>query len=135
MRSLAEGVRVALATPSHIDHRLSELLEPCRQTTGGKSDPDLAIRAAHRTLRYLARMPGNRWRNTCLYRSVAECVLLREHGIAARLCIGIEPQDHSASGVGAHAWVESPAELQRSVPPGASMVRLAGSGPRRPDAG
>jgi hypothetical protein len=135
MRSLAEGVRVALATPSHIDHRLPELLEPCQQTARGESHPDLAIRAAHRTLRYLARIPGSRWRNTCLYRSVAECVLLRAHGIAARLCIGVEPQDNSASGVGAHAWVESPSDVQRSAPPGASMVRLAGSSPRRPDAG
>jgi len=135
IRALAEGVRVALATPSHIDHRLPELLEPARHAARGASDPALAIRAAHRTLRYLARLPGSRWRNTCLFRSVAECVLLREHGIAARLCIGIEPQDNTASGVGAHAWVESPVKLPRSAPPGASMVRLAGSGPRHRDAG
>ena len=134
IRSLAEGVRVALATPSHIDHSLPELLEPVQPTTRGESDPALAIRTAHRTLRYLARIPGSRWRNTCLYRSVAECVLLREHGIAARLCIGVEHQDGSAPGVGAHAWVESRAD-PRSTLSGASMVRLTGPDRRRPDAG
>jgi hypothetical protein len=126
---------VALATPSHIDHRLRELLEPPQQHARGESDPALAIRAAHRTLRYLARIPGSRWRNTCLYRSVAECVLLREHGIAARLCLGVEHQDGQATGVGAHAWVESPGEVPRSAPAGSPMVRLAGPQPRRPDGG
>lgn len=135
MRSLTEGIRVALATPSHIERGLPELIEPFGGNGGVVSDPAFAIKAAHRVLRLLARIPGGRWRNTCLYRSVAECLLLRAHGIDARLCIGVESQQGATAGVGAHAWVETDEkyEVTRSDPPKPSTVRLVDSRPGRPD--
>jgi hypothetical protein len=134
IRSLAHGVRVALATPSYIERRLPELMTLRQGTRSSVSDPEVAIRTAHRVLRVLARIPGSRWRNTCLYRSVAECVLLRDHGVAARLCIGVEARPASEPGVEAHAWVETDAEdwVPTSLPPNPSTVRLVGSPPQRP---
>jgi hypothetical protein len=136
IRSLVHGVRVALATPSYIERRLPELLERSRPQGRVAVDPAAAIKAAHRALRVLARIPGSPWRNTCLYRSVAECVLLRAHGVAARLCLGVESQPGSRPGVEAHAWVETDAEdvAPRSAPPKPSTVRLVGSPPQRPHA-
>jgi hypothetical protein len=134
IRSLAQGVRVALATPSYIERRLPELMERSHPQARIALDPAAAIKAAHRALRVLARIPGSPWRNTCLYRSVAECVLLRAYGVPARLCIGVERQPASAPGVAAHAWVESDAEdlVPKSAPPSPSTVRLVGAQPPRP---
>ncbi len=129
LRSLIAGIRVALATPSHIERSLPELIRPPGRGEGMVSDPTFAISAAHQALRYLARIPGAPWRNTCLYRAVAECLLLRAHGIPARLCIGVESQEDSVHHVGAHAWVETdePFQAARTDRPRASTVRLVGS--------
>ena len=63
--------------------RLSELLrEPTAPRAGGRV-PRGAIGAAMILLRVLGRLPGRRWRNTCLYRSVAECLVLRRYGVPA----------------------------------------------------
>src|SRR5881392_2207451 len=48
-----------------------------------------AVRAAHLTLRWLSRAAFPVWRNTCLYRAVAECLVLRHYGIPARLELGV----------------------------------------------
>ena len=61
------------------------------------------IRIANSTLRVLAKIPGGRWRNTCLFRSVAECAVRREYGVPARVAIGV---DSVEGDVVAHAWVE-----------------------------
>ncbi len=53
--------------------------------------------AAVRRLRR-ARVP-----DTCLYRSCARYALLREHGVAAELVLGVRGQSGSIEG---HAWVE-----------------------------
>ncbi|MDH3495215.1 MAG: lasso peptide biosynthesis B2 protein [Gemmatimonadota bacterium] len=137
LRSLARGIRVALATPSHIEHRLPALLAWSRDNAVVASDPTAAITTAHRALRILARIPGGPWRNTCLYRGAAECLLLRAHGVAARLSIGVESRPHSAPGVEAHAWVETDAErvAPRSAPPTPATVRLTGSRQRHPSRG
>lgn len=128
-RSLIADIRVALTTPSYIERRLPELIQPAAQREGGVSDPSGAVKAAHRALRYLARIPGAPWRNTCLYRGVAECLLLRAHGIPARLCIGVESLEGSVQNVGAHAWVETDGEFEAAAVerPRASTVPLVGS--------
>jgi len=102
-------VRAALESPRWIDGpRLSELLREPDGATGGRL-PRGAIGAAFLLLRVLGKLPGGRWRNTCLYRSVAECLVLRRYGIAATLRIGVR----SAEGIEAHAWVVRP---DRPVP-------------------
>ena len=64
-----------------------------------------AMRTAQRSLRLFARLPGRRWKNTCLFRSVAECLVLRHLGLPAQLVIGVEGGG-SSDDVLAHAWVE-----------------------------
>ena len=64
----------------------------------------LAVRAAHVTLRWLSRAAFPVWRNTCLYRAVAECLVLRRYGIPCRLELGVGTRD-VLGGITAHAWV------------------------------
>jgi len=63
-----------------------------------------AVRAAHVTLRWLSRAAFPVWRNTCLYRAVAECLVLRRYGIPCRLELGVGTRD-VLGGITAHAWV------------------------------
>ena len=75
-----------------------------------------AVRAAHVTLRWLSRAAFPVWRNTCLYRAVAECLVLRHYGIPARLELGVARlglrgwrlgagDDEAPKRIMAHAWV------------------------------
>lgn len=71
---------------------------------GNHRDHDEAVWAAHAALRVLARARLPWWRNTCLFRAVAECVVLRRYGIPSRVELGVaRPGDGST--IGAHAWV------------------------------
>ena len=63
-----------------------------------------AVRAAHVTLRWLSRAAFPLWRNTCLYRAVAECLVLRRYGVPCRLELGVAHQDPRGR-ITAHAWV------------------------------
>jgi hypothetical protein len=96
------GARAALASRRWIDGpRLTELLRdpppaPERRVPRG------ATGAAMLLLKALARLPGSPWRNTCLYRSVAECLVLRRYGVPAMLRIGVKNGDGD---IEAHAWV------------------------------
>ena len=96
------GARAALASRRWIDGpRLTELLRdpppaPERRVPRG------ATGAAMLLLKVLARLPGSAWRNTCLYRSVAECLVLRRYGVPAMLRIGVKSGDGD---IEAHAWV------------------------------
>ncbi|HEX6940945.1 MAG TPA: lasso peptide biosynthesis B2 protein [Longimicrobiales bacterium] len=76
--------------------------------------PAAAVRAAHTTLRALARLPGSPWRNTCLYRAAAGCLALRWLGREATLRLGAR-RDAASDEVLAHAWIESPAVPAESV--------------------
>ena len=100
---LVGGV-VALALPLWLrGRRLARLVRapgPLRQRRG---DPGAALRAAHRTLRVLARTRLPWWRNTCLYRALAECLVLRRYGITCRVELGVTRAGDKA--IGAHAWV------------------------------
>jgi len=96
------GVHAALSSPRWIEGaRLTELLRdpppaPERRVPRG------ATGAAMRLLRLLALLPGSTWRNTCLYRSVAECLVLRRYGVPAILKIGVR---NGSGDIEAHAWV------------------------------
>lgn len=86
--------------------RLAALLRPPPGTRPDAAPPRGAVRAAILLLRVLARVPGLPWRNTCLYRSAAECLVLRRYGVPAMMRIGVK---NAAGGPGgaitAHAWV------------------------------
>jgi hypothetical protein len=109
VRDLGIGLRAAWSAPDLIGRRLAPLLElPERAPSANGSDGAdvrLAVRASHAAIARLARVPGARWRNSCLYRSVAECVVLRTFGLPARVVIGVGA-GAAARDVIAHAWVE-----------------------------
>jgi len=96
------GARAALASPRWIEGaRLTELLRD-PPPTPERRVPRGATGAAMLLLRALARLPGSTWRNTCLYRSVAECLVLRRYGVPAVLRIGVK---NGSGDIEAHAWV------------------------------
>jgi hypothetical protein len=101
-RAVLAGVRAALESPRWIDGpRLAELLREPPAGAGGRV-PRGAVGSALLLIKALGRLPRSPWRNTCLYRSVAECLVLRRYGVPAILKIGVR------SGTGdieAHAWV------------------------------
>jgi hypothetical protein len=136
-RSFVAGVRAALEAPAWIGSpRLAQLLEPNGSQAAGSAPaaPGLtpaavaALRVAFGTLRVLARLRrlGGPWRYTCLYRSVAGCLVLRRHGSVATLRLGargsragttttspgvapsagVSAAAAGHAGVSAHAWVE-----------------------------
>lgn len=97
------GVRAALDAPRWIEGpRLQELMRAPDAAGPERPVPRGGTGAAMRLLRVLAHVPGSRWRNTCLYRSVAECLVLRGYGVPAVLKIGVKNQ---TGDIEAHAWV------------------------------
>ena len=74
---------------------------------------DRAVRTSLRALWWLARLPLSPWRNTCLFRSVAECLIFRRYGVSSRVCLGVRINDISA--VNAHAWVEIHGESTSAI--------------------
>ena len=119
------GARAALRTPGWLrDGRWRTLLDPAAHARAGARPAHGALRAARLALRVLARVPGGRWRNTCLYRSVAECLVLRDFGVDARLRIGVGAE---GAEVIAHAWVVRGAQADADADPAAAALRpLAG---------
>ncbi len=97
-----------------------------------KLQTDHAVRTSQRTLSLLARLPKSPWRNTCLFRSIAECIILRRAGISARICLGVRKDNTNA--VNAHAWVETSvgSHLETSENAEASYVVLQRQGARTP---
>jgi len=120
VRAALVGAAAALRVPLWLrGDRWTELLQPPRPAMPRRVPPDRALGAALLVLRALARLPGAPWRNTCLYRSVAHCLLLRRYGIPAVLRIGVRV-DAATGAVLAHAWVvPDPAE---EGPPPDSML-------------
>jgi hypothetical protein len=103
----ATGVWAALRVPLWLrGRRWTELLSPPAQAAYGAALPRGAARAARGAVKVLAAVPGSPWRNTCLYRSVAECLALRRYGVPAVVRIGVRAADAPGSGpILAHAWV------------------------------
>lgn len=69
---------------------------------------ELAMRAARALLRRLAWLPLSPWRNTCLYRSIAECQVLRRYGRPAAIRLGVRNEAPPHGPIVAHAWVIYP---------------------------
>ena len=118
VRAAVTGARAAWRSAARLDDDLGGLLaaptglgEDRRATADRLSG--LSLRYSRHALRLLAVLPGGRWRNTCLYRSAAECLLLRAYGAPARLCLGVRKGaeqtgdgDEHVCDIRAHAWVE-----------------------------
>lgn len=71
------------------------------------ADPSLvrALRVANGMVRQLSRT-HTAWRNTCLYRSAAQYLVLRDFGRSAAIRIGVKSSNHVDDGeVAAHSWV------------------------------
>jgi Transglutaminase-like superfamily len=100
---LVAGAGSALRTPGWVEGpRLAELMRAPSPASSDAAAPRGAVRAAVTLVQVLARLPRSRWLNTCLYRSVAECLVLRRFGVPAVLRIGVRSE---AGAIAAHAWV------------------------------
>jgi hypothetical protein len=136
MHGALSGVGAALRAPLWIrDGRWRSLLVPADGVPAADDpgvatahapaappphDPAAALRAARLTLRILGRVPGTPWRNTCLFRSVAECLVLRGSGVDARLRIGVGTE---GAEVIAHAWVVRGGQPDADADPAAASLR------------
>ena len=108
LRALSAGVRGAWRAPAVIAKGLGTLIAaPAASSPHVRDvrDAALASRVAHAAVARFARLAPARWRNSCLYRSVAECLALRALGLPARVVIGVGTSA-AADDVIAHAWVE-----------------------------
>lgn len=100
------GAWSALRVPFWLrGRRWQELLVPPAGTHAAADLPRGVVRASRAGVRLLAAVPGSPWRNTCLYRSVAECLALRRYGIPAVVRIGVRAGEGSETPIVAHAWV------------------------------
>ena len=108
MAEFALGVGAALVTPFHLRgtrlNGLREHLDGARSVSG-RVDPEIVARIAVGATQRLARLPLPVWRNTCLYRSVAESLALRWSGVDARVMIGVRNANPPLGRIEAHAWV------------------------------
>ena len=106
---VAVGAMAALRIPFWLGTpRLNELLAEPGHATRPRRDPEPAVRATFLALRLLARLRFPLWRNTCLYRSIAQCLVLRSYGVPCRLRIGVTApaSTREPAPIDAHAWVE-----------------------------
>jgi hypothetical protein len=80
---------------------------PARQASSASAmrAAPFASHASHSALARLAQIAAPRWLNTCLYRSVAECLALRALALPARVVIGVGTSASDGEVI-AHAWVE-----------------------------
>lgn len=124
-RAAATGIAAALRSPFWLGRgRLLRLIgEPDAVPVphAARAIEHQAVRAAHATLRILGRAPLPLWRNTCLYRAVAECLVLRRYGVPCRLELGVT-RSGDGMAIGAHAWVVR--GDARTEPSAAAMIVL-----------
>lgn len=108
------GLWAALSVPRWLrGTRLTGLMEPPPGWTPGAAPARGSVRAAYAAVRVLGAVPLLPWRNTCLYRSVAECLVLRRYGVPAVVRIGVKNDNGP---IAAHAWVARADDP--SAPPG-----------------
>ena len=103
------GVSAALRAPLWIsgDRLRSALNAEVDRSVLPDPNPDVveALRVANGMVRHLART-RTAWRNTCLYRSAAQYLVLKEFGRSAAIRIGVKAPGHKDDGdVTAHSWV------------------------------
>ena len=116
------GAWSALRTPLWLrGDRWRELLVPPAQSRAHAQPPRRVVGAALTLVRVLSAVPGSPWKNTCLYRSVAECLALRRYGVPAVVRIGVRAADgEGKTPILAHAWVV--ADPAAEPPPPDSML-------------
>ena len=104
---LLVGTAAVWRTPGAIHRSMPELIAPVDlgALRAHPADVRRAVTVSHWLLGVLARVWPARWRSTCLYRSVAECLVLRALGHPARVVVGVGTD--GPEGVLAQAWVES----------------------------
>jgi len=127
VRAAFVGLRSAWCAPAIVADDLAALLAASTMSPHGPpvdAAANVAVRVAHRALALLARLRPSRWRATCLYRSVAECLALRALGWPARVVIGVGNGAAPAETV-AHAWVECEGVRCRSTRGVAELETLA----------
>ena len=104
------GMSAAVRAPFWISgRRLKSALEAQVDTSAKRThgDPNVvvALRVANGSIRQLART-HTAWRNTCLYRSAAQYLVLKDFGRHAAIRIGVKNATHVDDGdVTAHSWV------------------------------
>jgi hypothetical protein len=105
------GLAAALRTPLWVGGaRLKSVLESELDASEVHSVPDealvLSLRISNGAIRHLSRT-HTAWRNTCLYRSMAQYLVLKEHGRSAAIRIGVAPRNahHDQIRMTAHSWV------------------------------
>ena len=109
-RAAFVGMSAALRAPLWVSgSRLKSALESQIDSSSKRvhTDPALvvALRVANGSVRHLART-HTAWRNTCLYRSAAQYLVLRDFGRAAAIRIGVKNASHvDEVEVAAHSWV------------------------------
>ena len=118
-RAALTGMSAALLAPLWVrGKRLRFALEAQveRDTDRMRDDPAIvaALRVANGSIRQLSRTRTG-WRNTCLYRSVAQYLVLKNYGRSAAIRIGVRSAPHHDDGeVAAHSWVihDGPEQVQ-----------------------
>lgn len=104
------GVAAALRAPWFVSGaRFRAALEADARDDRPESAPDPALahalRVANGAVRHLART-RTMWRNTCLYRSAAQYLVLRAFGRSAAIRLGVKGSGHNEErNVAAHSWV------------------------------
>lgn len=98
-----------LRTPLYVRGRsVDRLLESTAAAAAGEAlsaEILSSLRWARALLRRLARLPLSPWRDTCLYRSIAECLVLRWYGVPAAIRFGVRNESPPHGPIVAHAWV------------------------------
>jgi len=123
--SIVTGTIAALRAPRWLEQpQLRRLLGGWSGEEVPTSAAECALRWAYRAMRILARLPGGYWKNTCLYRSVAGSLVLRQYGIGSRLHIGARAEQGEIT---AHAWLDLPGGAPQPYEP----LTPAGLGPAR----
>lgn len=106
--ALLLGAATAVSLPLDLSRgRLQRwMAEPAASPRAPLRDVEGATRAGLATLRLLARLRLPLWKNTCLFRSILRCRLLRLAGRPAVLRIGAARPEGPAGELSLHAWVE-----------------------------
>lgn len=109
-KSAFVGVRAALRAPMWVSGKnLKSAIDAEVDQSAKRTDTDpalvVALRVANGAVRQLART-HTAWRNTCLYRSAAQYLVLKDFGRPAAIRIGVRNVKHEDDGeVAAHSWV------------------------------
>ena len=110
-RSALVGIGAALRAPAWVSGpKLRSALTADPGDGFAPREPDqsleVALRVANGAVRHLSRT-NTAWKNTCLYRSMAQYLVLRDFGRSAAVRIGVQgaPDHRDEKEVSAHSWV------------------------------